>query len=180
MVWRSLSNISFSEAKKLLVGSREQLGKKDTEFDWKVSHSSKTTKWNKKKIIVILKRRKMFFLRKMTKISNLILCFSQIPKIFIFTRLRLVAFVSEDWKKLSIWTSVLFKVFALEMRKTEAYRNQTGSNVSVLIKKVSVLELDQIMQVSHIVSWILANTWPNYQHSRWNTYQYVPLFQWFN
>ena len=39
MVLRSLSDTAFSDAKKLLVGCREQLGKKDTEFDSKVSHS---------------------------------------------------------------------------------------------------------------------------------------------
>ena len=33
---------------KLLLGCRKQLGKKDTEFDSKVSHSFKTAKCNKK------------------------------------------------------------------------------------------------------------------------------------
>ena len=42
----------------------------------------------------------------------------------------------------------LFKVFALEMREREAYRKQTGSNVSVLPYKVSALEHDRFMQVS--------------------------------
>ena len=40
----SLSDIAFSDAKQQLVGCREQLGKKDTEFDSKVSHSFKTAK----------------------------------------------------------------------------------------------------------------------------------------
>ena len=44
MVWRSLSDIAFSDAKQLLVGYREQLGIKDAEFDSKVSHSFKTEK----------------------------------------------------------------------------------------------------------------------------------------
>ena len=42
---------------------------------------------------VVLKCKKSFFLRKLTEISNLILCLSEIPKIF------MLAFLSEDWKK---------------------------------------------------------------------------------
>ena len=64
---------------------------------------------------------------------NLILCFSEVPKIFICVRVKQVAFWSEDWKKLSVWSSVIFTVFALEMRKREAYRKMTGSNESVLL-----------------------------------------------
>ena len=44
MVLRSLSNYVFSDAKKLLLDCREQLGIKDAEFDSKVSHSFKTAK----------------------------------------------------------------------------------------------------------------------------------------
>ena len=50
---------------------------------------------------------------------------------------------------LSVWSSVLFTVSALEMREREAYRKQTGSNVSVLLLlKVSALEHDRFMDVS--------------------------------
>ena len=42
----------------------------------------------------------------------------------------------------------LFTVFALEMREREAYRKQTGSNLSVPLYKVSALEHDRFMQVS--------------------------------
>ena len=80
--------------------------------------------------------------------SKLILCFSEFPKTFIFVRVRQMTFLSEDWKKLSVWKSVLFTVSALEMREREAYRKQTGSNVSVLLNKVSALEHDRFMQVS--------------------------------
>ena len=38
IVWRSLSDIAFSDAKQLLVNCREQLRKKDIEFDPKISH----------------------------------------------------------------------------------------------------------------------------------------------
>ena len=80
--------------------------------------------------------------------SKLILCFSEFPKTFIFVRVRQMTFLSEDWKKLSVWKSVLFTVSALEMREREAYRKQTGSNVSVLLNKISALEHDWFMQVS--------------------------------
>ena len=80
--------------------------------------------------------------------SKLILCFSEIPKTFMFVRVRQVTFLSEDWKKLSIWSSVLFTVSALEMCEREAYRKQTGSNVPVLLNKVSDLEHYRFVQVS--------------------------------
>ena len=80
--------------------------------------------------------------------SKLILCFSETPKTFICVRVRQVTFLSEDWKKLSVWSSVLFTISALEMCEREAYRKQTGSNFPVLLNKVSVLEHDRFMQVS--------------------------------
>ena len=51
---------------------------------------------------------------------KLILCFSEIPESFIF--IRQVTFLSEDWKKLSVWSNVFFMVSALEMCEREAYR----------------------------------------------------------
>ena len=80
--------------------------------------------------------------------SELILCFLEIPKTFICVHVRQVTFLSEDWKKLSVWSSVLFTVSTLKMCEREAYRKQTGSNVSVLLNKVSALEHDRFMQVS--------------------------------
>ena len=53
MVWRSLSDVPFSGTKQLLAGRREQLRKKHTEFDSKVSHLMK--KYEIKKIIVVLR-----------------------------------------------------------------------------------------------------------------------------
>ena len=79
---------------------------------------------------------------------NLILCFSEVPKTFICVRVRQVAFISEDSKKLSVWSSVLLTAFALEMRVGETYRKQTGSNVSILLNKVSALEYYRLMQIS--------------------------------
>ena len=74
--------------------------------------------------------------------SNLIPCFSEVPKTFTCARVRQVTFLSEDWKR-----SVLFTVSTLEMREREAYGKQTGSNVSALLNKVSALEHNRFMQV---------------------------------
>ena len=79
---------------------------------------------------------------------ELILCFSEIPKTFICIRVRQVTFLSEDWKKLSVWSSVFCAVSTLEMRESEAYRKQTESNLSVLLNKVPALEHERFMQVS--------------------------------
>ena len=80
--------------------------------------------------------------------SELILYFMEIPKTFICVHVRQVTFLSEDWNKLFVLSSVVFTVSTLEMCKREAYRKQTGSNVSVLLNKVSALEHDWFMQVS--------------------------------
>ena len=99
------------------------------------------------------------FLRKLTKISNLILCFSEIAKILICVPVRQGAFSSEDLKCYpSVAVSSLW-FFAFEMRKRKAYRKQTGSNVSVLLNKVSTLEHERFKQVSLCTaSWLFANT----------------------
>ena len=78
----------------------------------------------------------------------LIPCFSEIPNMFICDRVRQVAFLCEDWKKLSVWSSALFTVFTLEICEGEAYTKQTGSNLSVLLSKVSTLVHYRFMQVS--------------------------------
>ena len=80
--------------------------------------------------------------------SKLILCSTEIPKTFIFVCVRQETFLSENWKKLSVWSNVLFTVSALDMCEREAYRKQTGSNVPVLVNKVSALEHDRFIQVS--------------------------------
>ena len=60
---------------------------------------------------------------------------------------------------LSVWSSVLFAASASEMREREAYWKKVGSDVSVLLNKVSTLEHDRFMQVSlQTVTWLFANT----------------------
>ena len=44
-----LSDIAFSDVKKLFFGCREQIGKKDTEFYSKVLRSFKSAEWNQNK-----------------------------------------------------------------------------------------------------------------------------------
>ena len=154
---RSLSDIALLDAKQLLVSCRKQLGKKDPEFDSKVLHSFKTPKWILKKIIVVLNSTKMFLFEKIDnnfQFNSLFLWSSQI----FFCPRKAGGFFMWELKKTSFWSSVLFTVLPLEMRKREAYRKQTRSKVSVLLNKVSVLEHDRFMQVSHAVSWIFANS----------------------
>ena len=91
MVWKSLSDIAFSDAKQLLAGCRDQIGKRDTEFDSVVSQSFKTAKWHKKKI-----SKKWFSSR---KLPNLIICFSENLKIFICVRVKQVVFFNWSLKK---------------------------------------------------------------------------------
>ena len=77
--------------------------------------------------------------------SHLILCFLEIPKIFICVYVRQVVSFIWELQKLSVWRSVLFTVFALEMRERETNRKQTGSNVYVLLKKASALAHDRFI-----------------------------------
>ena len=138
MVWRSLSDIALSDTKQLLVGCREQLRKKHTEFDSKVSHLMKSMK--SKKLLLFWSVKKSFSLRNLTKISNLIR-----------VGVKQVTCLFEDWKKLSVWGNVLLRVFALEIGERKAYIKQTGPNVSVLLNRISALEYDGFMQISHTV-----------------------------
>ena len=66
MVWRSLSDIAFSEVKQLLVASWDQLGENDSEYDSKVLQSFKTVKWNKKNVVV-LKCKNVFLFEKIDR-----------------------------------------------------------------------------------------------------------------
>ena len=79
---------------------------------------------------------------------DLILCFPEIPKFFICVLVRQGAFFSEDCKCYPSPAVSSLQFFALEMRKRKVYRKQTGSNVSVLLNKVSALEHDLFKQVS--------------------------------
>ena len=68
MVWRSLSDTTFSEAKQLLVGCREQLGKKRYRMRSTQKYHTPSKLQNEiKKIIVVLMRKKMFLFKKTDK-----------------------------------------------------------------------------------------------------------------
>ena len=130
-------------------GLQRATWKKRYRVDLKSIALFQNCKIKSKKIVVVLKCKKCFFLRKLTKMSKLILCFSEIPKIFICVRVMQIPFLPEDWKKLSVWSGVLCTVFALEISENEAYRKQTGSKVSLLLNKVSTLEHYRFMQFPH-------------------------------
>ena len=131
-------DIPFSRAKQLLVVCREQLGIKGTEFESKVLHSFKTANWIKKNNFCRFKVVEMS--KCMVEMSNLILVFSKIPNIFICVRVRQGAFLSENWKCYPSEAVPSLQCFALEMRKRKAYKKQIGSNVSVLLDKISALD----------------------------------------
>ena len=57
-------------------------------------------------------------------------------------------FLTEDWKCYLSEAVSSLQVFALEMPERKAYRKETGSNVYVLLNKVSALEHDRFKQVS--------------------------------
>ena len=99
-------------------------------------------KYEIKNIIIVLKCKKMFSLRNLTKISNLI-CVD----------VRQVTFLSENWKKLSVWSNVFFSISALEMKgkHIKSRRNQTYLSFTAL-------EHYRFMQISHNASWLFANT----------------------
>ena len=107
--------------------------------------------------------------------SNLILCFSEIAKILICVPVRQGAFSSEDLKCYpSVAVSSLW-FFAFEMRKRKAYRKQTGSNVSVLLNKVSTLEHERFKQI--ICKYISLSDKLDYERRGLYTYQVVSRFQ---
>ena len=62
----------------------------------------------------------MFLFEAIDKNVQFISLFLRIPKIFICVQVRQVAFLSEVWKKVSVWSSVLFMVSALKMCEREA------------------------------------------------------------
>ena len=73
----------------------------------------------------------MFLFEKIDKNMQFNFCFSEIPRNLVCFGVRQVTFLSENWKKLSIWSSVLFTVSALEMperKHIENRRNQTCSS----------------------------------------------------
>ena len=87
-------------------------------------------KMKSKRIIPVLKCKKCFLLRKLKKMSNLIIGFSEFLK-FLKCPCKEVAFLSENWKRFPSEAVSTLQFFALEMRERKANRKQTASNVSV-------------------------------------------------
>ena len=119
-------------------------------YTQKYRFTSKTAKWNQKRNILFSSVKKThFFLRKLTKMSKLMLCFSETPKTFTCIRLRQVTFFISGLKKVvRLKQCPLYGFRFRDLWKGETYRKQTESNVSVLLNKVSTLEHDRFMQVS--------------------------------
>ena len=69
---------------------------------------------------------------------------------------------------------VIFTVSALELRKREAYRKQTGSNLSVFFNKISGAWPINVGFTVHclmiICKYLSLNDKPNYQRSGLNTH----------
>ena len=96
---------------------------------------------SKKIYIIILKCRKCSFLRNLTKTSNLVVCFSEIPKFYICVCVMQVTFLSEDWKKFSVWSSVLFAASTLKMHERKPYIKQTGPNAPVFSTRSALYKM---------------------------------------
>ena len=152
-------DVAFRGAKTIFCCAGSNLEQKIKSSSQKCYTPSKLQIEIKKKKLLFESVKKCFFLRKLTKISNLILCFLEIPKILIYVRLRQGAFLSEDWKRYTSEAVSSLQFFALEMRERKAYRKQMRSNVSAHLSKVSTLEQDWFKQVSlYTASWLFANT----------------------
>ena len=129
-------------------------------YTQKYRFTSKTAKWNQKRNILFSSVKKtLFFLRKLTKMSKLMLCFSETPKTFTCIRLRQVTFFISGLKKV-----VRLKQCPLYGFHFRAWPIYAGFTVDchMIICEYSSL--------SHK---------PDYQGSWLNTYQFVSLFQWF-
>ena len=84
--------------------------------------------------------------------SNLILFLGNFENFGV--RVRQGVFLTEDWKCYPSEAVPSLQFFTLEMRERKAYREETGSNVSVFLNKVSALEHDRFTQVSlYTTSW---------------------------
>ena len=158
----------MQKIRKILEPVSEKMRYQPTNYYYQQHRSYRTSQTPvQKKLLLFQSVKKCLFLRNLTKISNVILCFSKIIKILVSTGVKQVTFLSEDWKKLSSWSSVLFTVFALEILERKAYIKQTRPNVSVLLHTLSHDYL-QIFSLSNK---------PNYLRSALYTFS---LFQCFN
>ena len=138
-------NIAFRGAKTIVGWLQRATWNKRWRVRVKRVALFKTSNWNKKN--VALNCKKMFLFEKIDK--NV-----QFNSLFLgnswnfCVRVRQGVFLSEDWKCYPSEAVSSLQFFALEMRERKAYRKETGSNVSVLLNKVSALEHDRFKQVS--------------------------------
>ena len=86
-------------------------------------------KMKSKRFIAVVKCKKCFFLRKLTKMFNLILRFSEFLRFFFVFGWGRLLFYLRTVKKFSVWSSVLFTVSALEMCDREHIENRRDQSV---------------------------------------------------
>ena len=154
MVWRSLSHIAFSDVNNYWLVAKGNLEKKIKSSTEKYRTPTKLRNEMKKNDLSI---KKCLFLRKLTKIFKLILCFSEFVKLLFLSSWDRWLFYLRTEKGCS--SEAVSFLTALERRKRKEYRKQTISHVSLFLNKVSALEHDRLMQASLCtVSLLFANT----------------------
>ena len=124
-------------------------------------------------------------MRKLTKMSNLILCFSEISKTFICVRVKHVTFLFEDCKKLSVWSSVLRYGFHFRdawkrsIQKADGIKRVCPSQQGLHFQAWPIYRRFTVDCHMIICKYLNLSHKPDYQHSGLNTYQFVWLFQLF-
>ena len=117
--------------------------------------------------------------------SNLILCFSEILHILVCVYVKQVAFLSEDWKKLSIWSSALIKVYTSRDEwkgsrwKTNGINRVCSTQKGFRFRAWSNYVGFTVHCLMNICKYLSLSHKPVYQRSWLNTDQFVSLFQWF-
>ena len=127
--------LSLTQNNFWLVGCREQLEKKRYRVRLKSIVFLQNCKMKSKKYYCCFKVKKMFLFEKSEKNVQFNSLFLGIPKIFICVRVKQMAFLSEDWKKLSVWTEGWKKVVRLNRGLKKVVRLNRGLKKVVCLKQ---------------------------------------------
>ena len=129
------------------------------------------------RIIVLLKCKKCFFLRKLIKMSNLIICFSKFLKFFLCVRVRQITFFYLRTEKSCLSEAVSSVRFPLQRwargKHIENIRDQMCLSFSTRSPLQSMADLYRCQGILSHYSFQIRH----YQRSGLNTYQFVSLFQ---